>query len=168
MVCKRFALGLLFCVCLVTRLQAQSVSPPEAVVPSYDPLDRSDLTDQSTFQKTENLFGQWTDTDNRQREFRTIGDELSWRLRRTTRREQALPGFGGVRLVVWDEDHFDSRERGWGPESSFEQNRTFAGFNWRQQPTNRAQFEFGYLNQTWDEPGRDDRRFHFWSINLHY
>lgn len=166
--CKRFALGLLFCVCLVTRLQAQSVSPPEAVVPSFDQMDRSDLMDQASFHKTKNLFRQWTDIDNRSREFRAIGDDLSWRLRRTTRREQALPGFDGVRLVVWDEDHFDSRDRGWGPETSFEQNRTFAGLNWGLNPSNSSHFEFGYLNQTWDEPGRDDRRFHFLSINFNY
>lgn len=108
------------------------------------------------------------DTPTRARTFHAASDELSWRLRRITRREQGFAGFGGVAFVLWDERYFDSRDRGWGAETGFEQNRTFAGFTWRRNDSSRSRMELGYLNQEWDEPGADDRRFHFLSFGFNF
>lgn len=109
-----------------------------------------------------------TRSNDRWREFQTGGDELSWRLRRLTRREHMLAGPEAPQLVIWDEDYQDSRDRGWGAESNFQQGRSFAGFSWRSPANDRLRMELGYLNQTWDEPGPDDRRFHFFSLNFYY
>jgi hypothetical protein len=109
-----------------------------------------------------------TRENGRSRVFQTGGDELSWRLRRLTRRDYMLAGPEAPRLVIWDEDYQDSRDQGWGAESNFQQGRSFAGFSWRSAANDRLRLELGYLTQTWDEPGPDDRRFHFFSLNFYY
>jgi hypothetical protein len=110
----------------------------------------------------------WTEAERAVRESHASTDDVSWRLRRFSVRERRLSGFSGASLVVWDEDYLDSRDRGWGTESAFEQNRTFAGLKWRLTPDRSSHLEFGYLNQTWDDPGQDDRRFHFLSLNFYF
>lgn len=110
----------------------------------------------------------WAESPERSRVFTTAVDDLSWRLRRDTRRERAWFGSEGPRVVVWDQRYFDSRDRGWGGETGFEQNRTFAGLAWRTNESQRSRIEFGYLNQEWDDPGPEDRRFHFFSLNFYY
>ncbi len=166
----KFATGLLVCCLVLAESKAQTTvtdSPTSAEFQgafhgeSLFVAPRSELG-------VDRVLRDWTVRDGRLREFSSTADELSWRLRRTTRREARLDGFGGASAVVWDEDHFDSRDRGWGAETAFEQNRTFAGLKWRLHPSSPSSLEFGYLNQTWDEPGQDDRRLHFWSFNFHY
>jgi len=95
-----------------------------------------------------------------------------------------------VRWVVWEERFFDARDVGWGPESGFDQSRAFVGWAWLAGPVigsrssghwsagspadlnGRARpgrIEFGYLNQTVDQPGRDsDDRRHFFSLNIYF
>lgn len=110
----------------------------------------------------------WAESPTRTRVFHATVDDLSWRLRRNTWRERSLFGASGPRLVAWDERYVDSRDRGWGAETGFEQNRTFAGLAWWPNDSQRSRIEFGYLNQEWDDPGSDDRRFHFFSLNFYY
>lgn len=174
------AIAFLFSWCAANELHAQSrVNLPTTDLPTTNiarslptftdsSFDRIYVDDTRQANDMGVILRRWEEQEQRSREVFASTDELSWRLRRVSVRERRLSGFNGASLVVWDEDYLDSRDRGWGAESAFEQNRTFAGLKWRLTPERRSQLELGYLNQTWDDPGQDDRRFHFLSLNFYF
>ena len=99
--------------------------------------------------------------------FLETGDDTGWRFRQLFRTQCALPNCPQLTLVIWDELFIHLNDTDWGAESGFDQNRFFIGFGLRRDPCNRWRTEIGYLNQSANVTGGNDRSNHILSINFY-
>lgn len=70
-------------------------------------------------------------------------------------------------LVGWEELFLNINTVDWGPESGFDQNRAFAGFNWQFDQAGHYALETGYLNRFIHHADRPDTMQHMLLSGLH-
>jgi len=97
--------------------------------------------------------------------FVQTGNDTGWRLREFVKVTWPLPGLDHLALAAYDEIFFALNDTDWGARTGFDQNRLFAGPQWRFDSSGRIRVEIGYLNVIVSRPG-DDVMSHLASFNL--
>ena len=83
--------------------------------------------------------------------------QMAVRLRQRVRAKYRLSTISPrLSLVGWEEFFINVNTVAWGPESGFDQNRAFAGFDWQLDKHEQFTLELGYLNQYIHHPDRND------------
>ena len=98
--------------------------------------------------------------------FVETGDDTGLRFRQFFRVQHNLPNYPRLLLVAWDELFYNLNDTDWGAESGFNQNRAFAGVGFKPNNGCRWRMEVGYLNQTIENPGGQDRNNHILAFNF--
>lgn len=96
--------------------------------------------------------------------FVQTGNDTGWRLREFVKVTWPLPGLDRLALAAYDEIFFALNDTDWGARTGFDQNRLFAGPQWRF-GSSGIRAEIGYLNVIVNRPG-DDVMSHLASFNL--
>lgn len=126
-------------------------------------IEEDRLWQQATFPLPSVLGGTLGGRSRLEQRFRDTGADTGWRFRQFIRWARPIRE-SDWSLVAWDELFISLNDTDWGQRGGFDQNRLFAGAAW--QPTARARFELGYLNNALDTPTSDIRVNHNLSLTL--
>ena len=132
-------------------------------------LDGPDIAEnriwqQATYPVTTVLGGSVSGRTRLEQRFRETGDDTGWRLRQFVRWARPLEGTP-VSFVLANEVFVGLNGADWGQRSGFDQNRGFAGINWKIR--DNLAVEAGYLNNLLDRgDGFDDQMNHNLSVAL--
>lgn len=92
------------------------------------------------------------------------GDDLGLRIRHRFRVSRPVSGVKNLAWVLSDEVFLNLNATDWGAHRGLDQNRVFAGGEWRWSDTARS--EAGYLHQFTNRPGRPNRVNHALLLTL--
>lgn len=95
------------------------------------------------------------------------GDDTGLRFRQLFRVQHDMPHRPRMSLVCWDELFIHLNDTDWGAASGLDQNRIFAGIGLKARAAGRWRTEIGYLNQSINVVGPNNRSHHILSINLY-
>lgn len=99
--------------------------------------------------------------------FIETGDDTGWRFRQLVRAQYTFPCNPCRTAVVWDELFIHLNDTDWGAHDGVNQNRLFVGLGIKRDLQGRRRTEIGYLNQTINVAGKDNRMHHILSINVY-
>lgn len=95
-------------------------------------------------------------------------DDVGLRLRQLARFQRPFETNDRLSFVAWDELFINMNDTDFGAEAGLGQNRAFVGFGFEPLESSDGRIEVGYLLQSINLPGKNNRQNHILSLNYFF